>query len=71
MAVPQTEYKSIIMWLSKTAANIYEYRNSIYGILDAINTDYQNLSLDAEAIKEKIADPDSLKLLKDVLTKLG
>lgn len=69
--IPQREYKSIVMWLSKTAEHIYEYRNSIYGILDALNTDYSNLELDAESLKEKIADPNSLTLLKDVLTKLG
>lgn len=71
VVLPQTEYKSIIMWLGKTANNIYDYRNSVYGILDALNTDYENLDLNAEAIKEKIADPDNLGLLKDVLTKLG
>ena len=69
--IPQREYKSIVMWLSKTAEHIYDYRNSIYGILDALNTDYSNLELDAESLKEKIADPNSLTLLKDVLTKLG
>ena len=69
--LPQREYKSIVMWLSKTAEHIYEYRNSIYGILDAMNTDYKNLELDAESLKQKIADPDSLALLKSVLTKLG
>lgn len=69
--LPQSEYKCIVMWLSKTADHIYNYRNSIYGILDALNTDYSNLELDAEALKEKIADPNSLTLLKDVLTKLG
>lgn len=69
--LPQREYKSIVMWLGKTAEHIYEYRNSIYGILDAMNTDYSNLELDAESLKEKIADPNSLTLLKDVLTKLG
>lgn len=69
--IPQREYKSIVMWLSKTAEHIYEYRNSIYGILDALNTDYSNLELDAESLREKIADPNSLTLLKDVLTKLG
>ena len=69
--LPQREYKSIVMWLGKTAEHIYNYRNSIYGILDAMNTDYSNLELDAETLKEKIADPNSLTLLKDVLTKLG
>lgn len=69
--VPESEYKCIAIWLNKTAEHIYSYRNSIYGILDAMNTDYNNLELDAEALKQKIADPDSLELLKGVLTKLG
>lgn len=69
--LPQTEYKSIAIWLDKTANHIYDYRNSIYGILDAIKQDYSNLELDAESIREKIADPKALELLKDVLTKLG
>lgn len=69
--IPQSEYRSIATWLGKTAEHIYAYRNSIYGILDALNTDYSNLELDAESLKQKIADPESLTLLKDVLTKLG
>lgn len=69
--LPQTEYKSIAVWLDKTANHIYNYRNSIYGILDALNTDYKNLELDADTLKNKIADPEALGLLKQVLTKLG
>ena len=69
--LPQTEYKSIAVWLDKIANNFYNYRNSIYGILDALNTDYKNLELDANALKEKMADPEALGLLKQVLTNLG
>lgn len=69
--LPQREYQSVATWLGKTAEHIYEYRNSIYGILDALNTDYSNLELDAESLRQKIVDPESLTLLKDVLTKLG
>ena len=69
--LPQTEYKSIAVWLDKNANHIYNYRNSIYGILDALNTDYKNLELDANALKEKMADPEALGLLKQVLTNLG
>lgn len=69
--LPQNEYKSIVMWLSKTAEHIYNYRNSVYGILDAMNSDYQNLSLDADSIRKKLSDPQVLDTLKDVLTKLG
>lgn len=69
--LPQREYQTIATWLGKTAEHIYEYRNSIYGILDAMNTDYKNLELDADSLKEKMVDPNQLTLLKEVLSKLG
>lgn len=69
--MPQSEYKCIAIWLDKIANHIYDYRNSVYGILDALNTDYKNLELDADALKNKMVDPEALKLLKQVLTKLG
>ena len=69
--LPQTEYKSIAVWLDKTANHIYNYRNSIYGILDALKQDYSNLEFDAESIRGKIADPNTLELLKSVLTNFG
>lgn len=69
--MPQSEYKSIAIWLDKIANHIYDYRNSVYGILDALKQDYDELNFDAEALRGKIADPKVLALLKDVLTKLG
>jgi len=33
-----------------------KYRNSIYGILDALKTDYSDLDLDVEKLREKLAD---------------
>lgn len=54
-----------------TIDKIYEYRNSIYGILDAMKTDYDNLDLDATKIRDELANEDNLTLLKDVVTKLG
>ena len=69
--LPQREYKSIVMWLGKTAEHIYEYRNSVYAILDAMKTDYDNLELNADALKEKISDPETLSLLQTILTKLN
>ena len=54
-----------------TIDKIYEYRNSVYGILDAMVTDYETLDLDAEKIRDTIADPNNLNLVRDVLEKLG
>ena len=44
---------------------------TVYGILDTVTADYSNLDLNASEIQSKLADPENMKLLKDVLTKLG
>lgn len=51
--------------------NIYKYRNSVMGILENVVADYNNLNLDATEIQAKLADPENMALLKDVLAKLG
>ena len=65
------EFDFIITTTDATIDEIYKYRNSLLGILETIQTDYSNLNLDATAIHEKLADPNNMSLLKDVLTKLG
>lgn len=69
--VPVDCYREIHGYVSEIIRSVYEYKNSAYGILDGISADYSNLELDAEKIKDSLADSDNLTLLKDVLTKLG
>lgn len=57
--------------LTETLDNIYTYRNSVYGILDSMATDYSNLELDAEKLRATIGDPENISLLRDVITKMG
>lgn len=54
-----------------TIKSIYNYRNSVMGILENITADYSSLNLDATEIQSKLADPNNMALLKDVLAKLG
>ena len=54
-----------------TIKSIYNYRNSVMGILENISADYSNLNLDVTEIQSKLADPNNMALLKDVLAKLG
>lgn len=70
-AIPPEEYQFIDNNLWNTISEVYKYKNSVLGILDAVSQDYSNLNFDASEIQEKLADKDNLKLLKDVLTKLG
>lgn len=70
-AIPKSEYQTIREGVMECADAIYSYRNSVLGILESVSQDYSNLELDASNIQKEIANPDNLKLLKEVLTKLG
>lgn len=71
LALPPSEYDNLIEDITSTIDAYYKYKNSALGILEAATTDYKNLDLEASDIQKKIADPDNLTLLKDVITKLG
>ena len=69
--IPEDKYNFIIDGINKTVYAVYTYNNSVLGILEAVSKDYSNLDFDATQIQKKMADPENLKLVKDVLTKLG
>lgn len=54
-----------------TIDNIYHYNNSVLGILESVKNDYNNVSFDAQAIQDNLANEENLQLLRDVLGKLG
>ena len=70
-AIPEAEYHEIISGIEDSIEAIYTYRNSVLGILDNITNDYDGMNLDATNIYNKLADPDNMDLIKQVLTKLG
>ena len=70
-AVPQIEYDELIHGIYDTIDAVYSYQNSVLGILDTISQDYSNLNLDATEIQKKLADPENMALLKNIMTKLG
>lgn len=69
--IPEEELDEVINGVAQSVKAIYTYRNSVLGILESISQDYSNLNLDASEIQKKLADPDNMALLKQVLTKLG
>ena len=69
--IPSEEYNTIVNGINECTKAIYAYRNSLLGILEATVADYGNLELDANDLQSKMADPNNMTLLKDVLTKLG
>ena len=69
--IPEEELDEVINGVAQSVKAIYTYRNSVLGILGSISQDYSALNLDATEIQQKLADPDNMALLKQVLTKLG
>ena len=70
-AIPEAEYHEIVSGVEDSIEAIYTYRNSVLVILDNITNDYDGMNLDATNIYNKLADPDNMDLIKQVLTKLG
>ena len=61
----------MINYIDKIIEAFYSYNNSVYGILDNINKQYETMNLDATEIQKKLDNPENLALLRDVLEKLG
>lgn len=69
--IPEDEYNFIIDGINKTVDAVYTYNNSILGILESVSQDYSNLDFDIQKLQNDIANPENLKLVKEILTKLG
>lgn len=65
------DYGLLLKYIRESIESYYNYHNSIFGILDSINNDYNNMNLDATEIQKKLNDPENMALLRDVLAKLG
>lgn len=70
-AIPKNELDGILELVYTSADGIYAQMNSAYGIIDSIRQEYQQAGEDAVEIQKRLADPENLKLLRDVMTKLG
>ena len=70
-AICEKDWEDVQENVWATIKNIYDYQNSVLGILDTVKNDYSSLNFDAAEIQAKLADPENTQLLKDVLEKLG
>jgi hypothetical protein len=70
-AIAEEEASTIHYNAARLAENMYGQMNSVYGIMENIVSDYTEVDMDATNIQEKLANPENLTLLKNVMTKLG
>ena len=57
--------------VEKTIVSIYSYRNSVLGIMDAINKDYKDTVFDVEKIQNVLGEGKGLETVREVLDNLG
>ena len=69
--IPKDEYTKIMIGVKDSIEAIYNYQNSIFGILENLKKDYGNMDLDVNEITSKLTNSENLDLIKDILTKLG
>lgn len=69
--IPKNEVDGLLGLVYNSADNIYKQMNSIVGILQDLNTqDLNEATEQAASIQAKLTNPENLKLLRDVITKL-
>lgn len=69
--IPAEEYDFIRGSIVAQLDEYYDYKNSALGIMESIVKDYSNVNLEAGEVQKKLADPQNLALLKDIMKKLG
>ena len=70
LAIPTTEINWFDRHVYLSIDKIYEYRNSIYGILDAVKNDYSDLDLDVEKLSKELSSNENIDFLKAVVDKM-
>ena len=67
----ENEINFIKQNIKETITNIYAYKNSVLGMIDAMNQKSEDLKVDGEALQKVIGDPENLTLVKQILDNLG
>ena len=69
--IPVSELEYLEENISKTIHSIYEYKNSVLGIMDAIAKDYKNVNFDVQQMQEVLEHGKGLETVREVLDNLG
>ena len=69
--IPFHELNIIDYTLDKTINAIYQYNNSALGLMDSFINNYDELKFDIDSLREGLADPENIGLLRAIMDKLG
>ena len=71
MNISEKEVEEIEAYVTTIIENVYQYKNSILGIIDTVSKDYGDVNMDLTEITDKLADPNVLSLIKDIVPLLN
>lgn len=64
--IPEHEIETLQVWLKESIKAIYKYNNSARAILESLQASYNNLDFDITSLQDKVRDPETLSLLKEI-----
>jgi hypothetical protein len=67
-AIPPQELGQVQWGIGSCIESIYKYRNSVLGVLDAIQSDYNETKLDVNGILEQLQSGEGMELVKEVMS---
>ena len=70
-AIPEEELQDVHNNVNVTIKNVYDYKNSVLGILEAVKINYSDFQVDTNALQSQLTDPENLSFLREVLNKMG
>lgn len=69
--IPEEERNAVWNGIIDTTNAYYNYRNSVFGIMETLSQDYSNLNFDIESLANNLSNGENVQFLKDVMEKLG
>jgi hypothetical protein len=70
-SIRASDWQEIQEGVWDTIENVYQYKNSVMGIVENLTTDYSSLNFDLEEIQKNISNPENLTLLKEIVNISG
>lgn len=70
-AISENDWEEIQESVWDTIENIYNYKNSVMGVLESVKADYSAVNVDMSELQENLSNAENLQLLRDIIGKLG
>ena len=69
--ISENDWEEIQESVWDTIENIYNYKNSVMGVLESVKADYSAVNVDMSELQENLSNAENLQLLRDIIGKLG